>query len=201
MSVPYTFIISRHSVDAVNLSLKLFPESAKRRLSMITRDSTVAPHFLGHSCPAEYAGLSGLFQYDVEALAIKKPQGDRPVYLIYPSNKESTLPQAELLDRLRVRLTSWDTVNVILSFDHIATDLPPLQPTDQVIFIWEVRDTPGAEHVERMNYLAERIAVEKPKYRGVQFYGRSGAPADAVEAARLQIESLRPSSEINLLKL
>jgi hypothetical protein len=201
MSTTYNFIICKHSIDGLRVATTFFPPDSTRRLALLSRDNSSAPLYFGHYCPPDYAGLSGLFQYDAEALAVKRMDKDVPIRVVFPSLSESERPHSELLDRLRVRLINWGMVNVVLFYKNLTEDLPPMTEKDQLICLWEVRDTPGEKDIEAMTYLQERLRREKARFQGIKFYGRLGADDKTLQSTVQEIEKLQEGKKLQLLRI
>lgn len=201
MPASFNFIVCHHSIDGMRLALQSFPETSTKRLVLLSRDSSSAPLFLGHYCPPEYSGLAGLFQYDPETLAVKHPFKDESVYVVFPSTAEANRPASEILDRLKIRLANWGSVNVVLFYQQLPEDLPAMTPADQLICLWEVRDTPSEKDLETFTYLNERIKKEKPKFHGLKFYGRIGIEETSLQSSLNELQSLTKNQQLKLLRL
>ncbi|MDZ4788011.1 MAG: hypothetical protein SH807_03645 [Blastochloris sp.] len=201
MQASYNIILCRHAIDGLRLAIQSFPPESTRRLALLTRDHSSAPLFLGHYCPQEYSGLAGLFQYDPETLAVKRMEKDKPIYIMFPCSAEANRPSAELLDRLRLRLANWGSVNLVLFYHVLDQDLPPLNENDQILCLWEVRDSPTEHEVQMMEHLNERVKKEKPKFLGMRFYGRVGADDKKIQASLAEIQNLSNNKNIPMLRL
>jgi len=193
-------IICRHSIDGLRLALQTFSPESTRRLALLTRDHSSAPLFLGHYCPPDYAGLAGLFQYDPETLSVKRSDKDKFVHIMFPASAESNLPCSEVLDRLRIRLANWGSVNVVLFYNHLTEDLPPMSESDQLVCLWEVRDTPSEKDLQIFSYLKERVKKEKPKFLGLKIYGRVGVDEKKLQSSLDELQSVSKNQKIKLLR-
>lgn len=202
MSTTYNFIICQHPIDGMRLALKSFGKSAERRLALLTRDAEAAVTFLGHWCPPDYLGLAGLLRFDVEQLAIPVQDQGHRVHVVCSSRAGADRPHAELLDRLRVRLVSWGSVNVVLHYPDLAADLPPLRQGDQLVCLWQVQDTPDRRHEEAISFLKDRLAGSGANFHGLRFYSRAGSAEEIDQIRHDQIkEILKENRQQKLMTL
>ncbi|MFQ3670122.1 MAG: hypothetical protein SNJ84_01540 [Verrucomicrobiia bacterium] len=190
MSTTYNFIICQHPIDGMRLALRSFNKSAERRLALLTRDAEAAILFLGHWCPPDYLGLAGLLRFDVEQLSIPVQEQGQRVHVVCSSRSGAERPHSELLDRLRLRLGSWGSVNVVLHYPNLDADLPPLHSRDQIVCLWQIQDIPGPEHEEAMALLRERISSSGSSFHGLRFYSRAGTKSESDETRHEQIKQL-----------
>lgn len=195
MSARYHIAIAHDTLDALRFAHQTYNPGTPRRLILVPRDAVRSPLFFGHYCPPEYVGLSGLFQYDAEELAIRRPDTDPPLYVVFSSQQEMNLPCAGLLDRLRTRLAGWSSAAIVLTYRHLADDLPPLQSGDEIICLWDLRIPPSPANLETIETLRSRAAAGSARFHGVRLTCPAQLPAKEVKD-RLQF--LRTLAETDL---
>lgn len=191
MNTTYHFLIARDSLDGMRYALPTFPTESKRRLLLIPRDAVRAPLFLGHFCPPDYVGLSGLFQYDAEQLAVRRTDQNEPVHIVFSSHLEAQMPFAALLDRLRTRLSNWTSVSVVLTYTHALEDLPPLVRQDAATFLWDLRQPPTDPELDRLQAIRQRLSAAHAKFHGVHLTCPASMPAEEIKS---HLDQIRPHS-------
>ncbi|GAB4246911.1 MAG: hypothetical protein OHK005_12860 [Candidatus Methylacidiphilales bacterium] len=191
MNANYHFLLARDSLDGLRYGLQSFPKETERRLLLIARDAVRAPLFLGHYCPPDYVGLSGLFQYDAEQLAVRRAEITPPIHIVFSSPHEIALPCGPLFDRLRTRLSNWGTVYVVLPYSHLREDLPPLSRGDHLTCLWDIRQPPSEADVALIEWVSQQASAGHASFHGP----RLTCPASlAPEEVKSELERLRSYS-------
>jgi len=202
MSTTYNFIICQHPIDGMRMALRSFGKDTERRLALLTRDAESSVMFLGHWCPADYLGLAGLLRFDAEQLGIPVQELGKRVHVVCSSRAGVDRPHAEILDRLRLRLASWSSVNVVLHYSTLAEDLPPIHRGDQVMCLWQIQDVPGEEQEKAMGILRDGLNGAGANFHGLRLYSRAGASGEGDDARHEQIkEILKDNNQQKLMLL
>ncbi|HMW01351.1 MAG TPA: hypothetical protein PLB18_01460 [Acidobacteriota bacterium] len=201
MKRPFSIFIIRHAVDGALLAMRRAPQSGST-LVVLTIGSPDLVALLG-ATPSRLSPT--LADFLTETGTSRLPvitNGAQKVSILFPHSAATTgTPQAELLDRLRTQADPWEQISLVLPYERLEVDLPPLGPDDQVTCFWEVRDLVTESQTQNFSYLAERIENERPRFEGLRFYTREPGNLQLLEDRKELIEStagLQPSMLIQL---
>ncbi|PTY01527.1 hypothetical protein DB346_12300 [Verrucomicrobia bacterium LW23] len=173
MSCQYRYLITKHPTDGIKLAFRTVPPDEEPPLFLVLSGQSGGTVSFGCVIPDDYLGISGLLRCDPEVLLL--PLRDRGrIYPVIFSNTAAHYgrPYAELLDSFRYTMPEGKRVTVILEYERLADDLPPMYPMDEVIATWEVRDYLAPEQLNHFGYLAERVDNESPTFYGLHLYTR-----------------------------
>ncbi len=190
MSKPFHVLITNHPIDGVKLALRTngSGHSGDQRLILVTGGGVNTALSFGYVLPAEYTGLGGLLRYPANSLAVEVEDGEHQAQVVFPSPSSGHLDDyAELLDRLRSDFGDWKEVFLIIEYQRILADLPPLRPDDQVTCAWEARDLLTDAVANALQYVGDRIENDGAKFRGLQLYTRQAGLKSAAEERRAKI--------------
>lgn len=202
MTTTYNFLICKHPIDGLRLALRLFSASQERRLVLVARHSSTSAMYFGHWCPPDYYGLPGLLRFDVEQLSVKMAEDGKKTHVVFSNPESELFSNSELLDRLRLRLASWAPVNVLLDYELLARDLPPVLEGDSLLCAWHIRDAMDEASLEGLK--AARAAAESAgcKFVGPALYARTGIQEDQCQKLFESVKTeLPPAASETLLKL
>ncbi|MBL8149588.1 MAG: hypothetical protein JNN15_06635 [Blastocatellia bacterium] len=185
MTSSYKIVIAKYPIDAIKLAVKTAPEPPSTNL-IIGNGGSCAEYF-GQS--SNYAGLSRLFQTDIDKVKISLKDDTRECDIIFSSSTE-TVSYSELVDRLRDNFEKWKSVTLTVQYDRIETDLPPLNQTDEIVCFWEIRDLLTDNYLKYFQCLSERIKMETPVFHGVYFYTRKSPILLDIKNRQNEIEKI-----------
>ncbi len=198
----FNFFICKHPIDGMRLAIRTFPAEVEKRLVLLPRDAGASSLFLGHWCQPDYTGLPGLLRFDVEQLAVLTTQEGLKTHIVLSNPALEQSPFSELLDRLRLRLSTWQTINVVLFYNAVPHDLPPLRETDSVLCAWNIHDAMDDETLESLRMIRERVQEAGCKFVGPALYTRAGlednSTQDLFDRALSKLPDNAPSTLMKL---
>lgn len=178
--------IANHPIDALHLIVRAMgPEESQRRVFLPGADHLTAS-LLGIKMPWPDPGLLGLDQ----PVAVPQEiilEGKR-LHLVFPSPHYPASPCAEALDRFRLFSETWMPTTVVVRYDRLQVDLPPMSDSDEVTLCWEVRDLLSESHISQLDYLIERLEIEAPRLTGLVLYARTTMNLEALNQRKVAIE-------------
>lgn len=202
MIASYNFFVCRHPIDGLRLAMRAFPTSAEKRLVLVARHSSTSAMFFGHWCPNDYYGLPGLLRFDVEQLAVKNVEEGKKTHIVFSNVESESFSNSELLDRLRLRLATWQSVNVLVDYESLGRDLPPLRASDSVFCLWHIRDQMDEACFGGLRAARAQADASGCKFVGPALYTRTGIDEESAFAAFEKIKPSLPSGAgESLLKL
>ncbi|HSI86212.1 MAG: hypothetical protein ACAI35_22185 [Candidatus Methylacidiphilales bacterium] len=198
MSCHYRYLITQHPVDGVKLGFRTVDPDAEPPLFLVVSGQSGTTVSFGCIIPEDYLGISGLLRYDPNELLLPLRDRGRVYPVIFPNTSANFgRPYAELLDSFRFTMPEGAKVTVILEYERIADDLPPMYPHDEVICTWEVRDYLSPEHLRHFGYLAERLDNESPSFYGLHLYTRQQGNLQQLQERVTTIRQLSGICSIN----
>lgn len=202
MIASYNFFVCRHPIDGLRLAMRAFNPSVEKRLVLVTRHSSTSAMFFGHWCPKDYYGLPGLLRFDVEQLAVKNVEEGKKTHIVFSNAESESFSNSELLDRLRLRLATWQSVNVLLDYESLPRDLPPLRSSDSILCMWHVRDQMDESCINALRIARIQSDISGSKLSGPALYTRIGIDEESSVAAFEKVKHSLPSNSAeSLLKL
>lgn len=190
MSKPFHVLITNHPIDGVKLALRTngAGHSGDQRLILVTGGGVNTALSFGYVLPPEYTGLGGLLRYPANSLAVEVEDGAHQAQVVFPSPSSGHLDDyAELLDRLRSEFSEWKEVFLIIEYQRVLADLPPLGKDDLVTCAWEARDLLTETVASSLQYVGDRIENDGAKFRGLQLYTRQAGLKAVAEERRTKI--------------
>ena len=194
MNCHYHFIVAQHIVDGLKLAFRSAQQTHDSQLILVASENPGSSLAFGFVTEENYAGLAGLLHYNADDLVVSIEYGEQSLPVVFAnSSGRFKRPYAELLDSARFEADEETHVAVVLEYDRLEQDLPPMYSVDTLSCFWEIRDLLRPRHVDTCRYLADRLENESPRFHGLQLYTRH---RDNVDNMWLRIEQIRQFSGI-----
>lgn len=152
MSCKYRFLVGRHGLDLLALSHR-----ETSAVVVVTGCTRTQRAWLGADQP------SSLSEKDL--VTWKRP-GHQTEFVFADGQ-----PFGEILERLRGRWSD-QQVCVLVSYDRLQLDLPPLTPEDEIQCFWDVREQLQVPQFEYFKYVSQRTQQEECRFSPVRLYVR-----------------------------
>jgi hypothetical protein len=153
VSCKYRFLVGRHGLDLLALS-----QRQTHSVVVVTGCTQAQRAWLGADGPSRISAD--------DVTTWKQPGNDQAEFVFADGQAFG-----EILERVRGRWPG-QQVCVLVAYDRLQQDLPPLTADDEIQCFWDVREQLQVDHFDYFKYLSQRTQLEECRFAPVCLYIR-----------------------------